>query len=222
MKNLLTQNSKMKKSIDGMHIVYNFGIEAGSTCPMKDTCASGCYAQSGTYRFSNVKKAYQYRTMVTRSNEFVERMNNEINTLLKKHTGLKLVIRIHDSGDFYNMEYLLKWIDIIKLNPNVKFYAYTKSLHLFDGNRKISAGGILPSNFGVIFSYGGKMDKYIKVDEDFHSKVFKTQEELLAAGYVNASDNDLIAALGENNKIGLVYHGIKKIENTEWLLPKVG
>lgn len=33
--------------------------------------------------------------------------------------------------------------------------------------------------------------------------------EQLKAGYDNAMDNDLVACLSDNHKIGLVYHGAK-------------
>jgi hypothetical protein len=39
------------------------------------------------------------------------------------------IVRIHVSGDFYSEAYFLAWIDVAKQRPDVKFYAYTKSLH---------------------------------------------------------------------------------------------
>jgi hypothetical protein len=38
-----------------------------------------------------------------------------------------------------------------------------------------------------------------------HARIFKTEQELIAEGYANASDNDLIA-IGNNPKIGLLSH----------------
>jgi hypothetical protein len=55
-----------------------------------------------------------------------------------------LVFRIHASGDFYNKEYFLKWIEIIKNNPDTKFYAYTRN-HTLDLSD-------LPTNFIVYYS----------------------------------------------------------------------
>jgi hypothetical protein len=49
-----------------------------------------------------------------------------------------------------------------------------------------------------------------------HAKVFDSEESLIEAGYVNASDNDLIAPFSDNKKIGLVYHGSKKYTKTGW------
>jgi hypothetical protein len=82
--------------------------------------------------------------------------------------------------------------------PHVHFYAYSKSLPLLANER-------LPSNFTLIKSLGGKADSSINPEIDRHAKIFKTMNELLSAGYSNASDNDLIA-IGNNPKIGLLVH----------------
>ena len=211
MTKLLTQNSKMKKS--GLGNIYNFGIPAFKsstglmTCPMAKACAVGCYARSGAYLFSNVAKAYEYRLAQTLKADFKDQIQTEINKLVKKHKTV--MIRIHDSGDFYNVEYVKKWFEIMQSNPSVSFYAYTKMITLFE-----SLKPELPSNFKLIYSYGGKEDAKIKAT-DRHSKVFETIEALKASGYVDTSSDDLMA-LGSNPKIGLVYHGNKNFENTSW------
>jgi hypothetical protein len=40
-------------------------------------------------------------------------------------------VRIHDAGDFYSLEYLLLWLEIVKACPNVTFYCYTKEVKMF-------------------------------------------------------------------------------------------
>jgi len=37
------------------------------------------------------------------------------------------VVRVHASGEFYSAEYVRKWIIIANLNPNITFFAYTRS-----------------------------------------------------------------------------------------------
>ncbi len=190
---LLTQNSKLKKTskLNGLR-VFNFGITAGLTCPQAGACAKFCYAKKGTYSWGNVKPAFQKRFEITKQDDFCELIFEEI---VNKQAD---IIRIHDSGDFYNMEYLSKWLKIIEALPHVKFYAYTKSLDLFEHVT-------LPDNFTVIYSMGEKLDNKIDVEYHHHSKVFKSLDELKAFGYSNASDDDLIA-IGEKNKMCLLYH----------------
>ncbi len=212
---LLTQNSKMRKTTTAS--VWNFGIPAFKsvtglvTCPAARACVSGCYARSGAYLFSNVAKAYEARLQVTLQSDFADQMQVEIDALKAKHK--KLVIRIHDSGDFYSLEYVNKWFEVINSNPSVKFYAYTKRVHLFKSLK------VLPDNFTLIYSYGGIDDRLIDVKKDRHSKVFETLKELKVARYIDVANDDLLA-LGKNKKVGLVYHGAKNYENTAW--SKVG
>lgn len=209
-KPLLTQNSKIKK-MSGPR-TFNFGIPAYrsstgfNTCPKAGACAAGCYATMGAYRFSNVAQAFEYRLQATLAADFVDVMSAEI----KKRRVERL--RIHDSGDFYNAEYVQKWFAIMRANPGVAFYAYTKQVLLF---KKLQRSGSVPENFTLIFSFGGTEDKKIDVKTDRHSWVFPSIEELQAAGYAAAHEDDAVA-LGPNPRIGLVYHGNKNLENTNW------
>jgi hypothetical protein len=196
MPKLLAQNSKMKKS---QVRLFNFGIPAFkskdgfNTCPNAGICAKYCYAKKGTYRFSNVTNAYEYRLAATMKDSFVDLMNHEIQQVKASH------VRIHDSGDFYSFQYFLKWKEIIEANPSVTFYAYTKQVKMFKGLS-------LPSNFTLIYSLGGKLDSMIDTETMRHSKIFESIEELEAQGYTNASNDDLIAINENNHRIGLLSH----------------
>lgn len=190
---LLTQNSKLKKTseLNGKK-VFNFGIPAQDTCLWAGECKKFCYASKGAYIWSNVKPAFERRLDATKRDDFPQVMIAEI---LKRKVD---ILRIHDSGDFYSREYLHKWFKIMESLPNVQFYAYSKSLPLFQGEK-------LPKNFILIKSEGGKRDDMINPEIDRHARIFKSEEELIASGYANASNNDLIA-IGNNQKIGLIAH----------------
>jgi hypothetical protein len=203
----LVRNSKIKKSEKR---TFNFGIPAYQsstglkTCPNAGACAKGCYALAGAYRFSNVAQAFERRLTATQDESFVHLMIQDIDRQRAER------IRIHDSGDFYNEEYLDRWIRIMRARPQVEFYAYTKMVSLFKRRSKD-----LPKNFTVIYSFGGTEDRLIDVKRDRHSLVFESEAQLKARGYSDASNQDDVA-LGKNPKIGLVYHGTKNIENTNW------
>lgn len=199
---LLTQNTKLKNTskIIGKR-VFNFGITAYKSitgkiiCPFADKCVKYCYAQKGAYSWSNVKPAFEKRYEITKQDNFIELMNKEIK---RKKVDF---LRVHDSGDFYSNSYIQKWFKIANQNPNVNFYAYTKSIPLFKGLA-------IPKNFDIIFSEGSKVDELINVETDRHAKIFNSVDELEKAGYINASKNDLNATkfFTNNHKVGLVYH----------------
>ena len=199
--NLLTQNAKMKKtSKENKAKIFNFSIpayktkEGKITCPFADSCVKYCYAQKGNYtRFPKIQELMEQKYKISKTNNFIPLMNEEI--IKKKATH----IRIHDSGDFYSPAYLNKWVDIATQNKEVIFYAYTKSIKFFVNGLK------LPKNLKIIFSEGSKTDNLINTAKHRHARIFKSKELLNAAGYINASDNDL-KAITDNKRVGLVYH----------------
>tara|TARA_R110000824_G_scaffold398548_1_gene602700 strand:- start:458 stop:1057 length:600 start_codon:yes stop_codon:yes gene_type:complete len=198
--NLLTQNSKLKKtSIENNARVLNFSLPAYKTitgktvCPFAKDCIKYCYAQKGNYKYPSVVKGLNNRYELSQTDEFVPKMNATI--ILERPTH----VRIHDSGDFYSIKYLQKWVQIAEHNKEVIFYAYTKSIKFFVD------GLLLPDNMKIIFSEGSKTDNLINAREHRHARIFKTSEELNAAGYIDASSNDL-QAITENKKVGLIFH----------------
>jgi len=202
---ILTQNDKMRKTSKENNIrLFNFGITAYQshstkkmTCPFAKDCIKFCYARKGSFIWTNTKKAYEKRYLLTKDIDlFKAKMMDAIKRRKATH------IRIHDSGDFYNFAYINIWFQIMRENENVIFYAYTKSKILFDRLRKID----IPQNFTIIYSLGSKNDDLINLKKDRHSKIFESETELLKAGYINASKNDLIAISKDNHKVGLIIH----------------
>ena len=199
--NLLTQNAKMKKtSKENKAKIFNFSIPAYKTrsgkitCPFADSCVKYCYAQKGNYtRFPVVQELMEQKYKISKTNNFIPLMNEEIRKKKATH------VRIHDSGDFYSPQYLNKWVDIATQNNDVIFYAYTKSIKFFVDGLK------LPKNLKIIFSEGSKTDNLINTSKHRHARIFKSKELLNAAGYIDASTNDL-KAITSNKKVGLVYH----------------
>jgi hypothetical protein len=217
---LLSQNAKMRKSSELAGVsLWNFGIPAFQsntglkTCPMATACVSGCYARQGAYIWDNVSQAYETRLKLTQSGHFIPLMVKQIETKLKtaKRRGLELVIRVHDSGDFYSDVYQQIWYCIAAKMPEVQFYAYTK---MISQSKRLDTIGLRPSNFKLIYSFGGKEDSLIDTAVDAHALVFPTEVELAANDYVDVSQNDMLVFT--TNKIGLTYHGVKGYSKTTW------
>ena len=219
-KTVLSQNAKMKRSSqNGIHL-YNWGIPAFKsrygtvTCPNARNCVSGCYARSGAYIWSNVASAFENRLSLSRTKGFEQVMVYHFDRLIKKHKDGLILIRVHDSGDFYSSQYQTSWYEMARVyqnEPRIQFYAYTKMV-----SQSEALSQYKPNNFRLIYSYGGAEDSQIDTDKHFHSKVFQNETDLLAAGYVDGTLDDTTAALGASRRIGLVYHGLKSYSKTNW------
>ena len=198
---ILTQNSKMRKTSASAGVrIFNFSIPAYKTksgkitCPFAADCVKFCYAQKGNYtRFPVVKESQEKKYLLTKEDNFVDLITAAIKRKKATH------IRIHDSGDFYSINYLLKWVNIANDNPGVTFYAYTKSIQFFKGCINI------PANMIIIYSEGSKKDELIDIAKDRHARIFQSIKELTGAGYIDASANDL-QAIQNNKKVGLIFH----------------
>ena len=83
--NLLTQNSKLKRTSKELGLrVFNFGIPAYKsasgklTCPFADECVKFCYAKKGAYIWSNVQPSFEKRYQLSKTDDFVYSMIDEI------------------------------------------------------------------------------------------------------------------------------------------------
>lgn len=190
---MLTRNSKMRATMPGL---YTFEIGAGpKQCPGAGECASVCYAKDGHYQQPVVKDAHARNFAATKRADFATKMTQEIWRLRPR------VVRIHSSGDFYSASYLLKWMTVMEMCPAVRFYCYTKMIPLFESVDE------WPENFTYVYSYGGRWDHMIDEGVDRHSKVFKSDADLKAAGYTDTHESDAPAMDPTIRRIGLVYHG---------------
>ena len=199
-------NTKLQKTAKEFGVrIFNFSIPAGNdklsgkiTCPFAGSCLKLCYAKRGMYRFGNVERALSKRYQASKEADFVQQITDE---LAKVKKDKQTYVRIHDSGDFYSPAYFAKWLEIARLNPSVRFYAYTKSHSFIRGIE-------LPENFDLIFSLGSKNDELINQETERHSRIFYSADEMKDNGYSDASYLDILATKWhtENHRIGLIIH----------------
>ena len=198
---LTNSNTKLKKSSKLNNAsIYAFDIPAYKTktgkitCPFAKDCVKYCYAQKGAHTWSPAQNKHNNNYLETKKDSFIDVIQDEINRK-RKITH----VRVHSSGDYYSPKYLDKWVTIARNNPDTIYYSYTKSVKMFkDLENK-------PENLKPIYSYGGKQDHLIDDKKDRHAKIFNNQAELLEAGYIDASGDDL-KALTSVKKVGLIYH----------------
>lgn len=201
-------NSKLKKTnfqvftLPAHHamIVQDGKLVRMQTCNSAGDCAGFCFAQMGTYQFTNsmVAHARNLQFIIDDPFGFMDQVIAEVN---KKKVAP--TVRIHDAGDFFNKAYRDLWFNIARACPQATFYIYTKEVHMFKQAQKEK---IVPANFQIVFSLGGKQDHLIDLDNDRHSRVFESLEACEAEGYVLSSNDDSNAANPQIKKLGLVFH----------------
>jgi hypothetical protein len=66
----------------------------------------------------------------------------------------------------------------------------------------------LPDNYDIIFSDSGKQKHLIDERKHRHTKIFQSSNDLVRAGYADASSVDLMATrwFNNTNKVGLIFH----------------
>jgi hypothetical protein len=109
--------------------IKTFNLPAGKSCPNMKDCYKTCYAKKAERIYPSAR--------ISRERNF--RLAKENTKILKqrilKHLEKGDVIRIHESGDFFSQEYLDMWYEIAKERPDVMFYTYSKTEHLWDWSK---------------------------------------------------------------------------------------
>lgn len=122
--------------------------------------------------------------------------------------GKKDGVRIHESGDFYNGEYLKAWMEVARRMPDTQFYAYTKSVPYVKAMEKELVD--IP-NLSITLSKGGKRDSEMGDVDVKESHVFNTPEEVLKAGLIVDLDDSLAQQKGgKESNFALLVHGTQE------------
>jgi len=122
-----------------------WSLPCRATCPGKTAmCSKYCYAWKAERMYPNVVDSRLQNFDDTREWTFEAEMTANIKRLNKK--GIYKYFRIHESGDFYSEEYFIKWLNIVKRFPDIKFLAFTKSKFV---KKYVDQ---LPDNFHIYFS----------------------------------------------------------------------
>ena len=137
-------NKKLVPNEKTGFIVWN--LPAVITCPYATkNCIKFCYARKAEKAYPDCLPARMDNFNRSRDPEtFITFMSAYIATIAEKGKKAEYIVRIHESGDFYNQTYTNAWFEIIRrvnaTTKKVKFIAYTKSFRFFDGVK-------LPRNF---------------------------------------------------------------------------
>lgn len=116
------------------------------TCREDAPCKKTCYACKGCQQIAVVQGAYyrNLRLYYDDPDNFFEQVYCKV-----KFSGLPKV-RLFDSGDFPDAEFLDRLVEVCKKTPNTKWMAFTKKYWIV--NEYIDKNGDLPKNLNIMFS----------------------------------------------------------------------
>lgn len=166
---ILGSNAKMSKSKAEGAITYDLTLPALSgivvdeetgefveivTCPGAGECQLYCYARKGGYVMfpaSSMSAAQALNFLVNHPEDYMKMFDSEVKKTkgqADKH-GIRLLVRIHDAGDFFSKDYYNLMMDVARNNQDVKFYFYTKM-------GELATDSSAPPNVVSQFSPGAK------------------------------------------------------------------
>lgn len=152
---LSEKNKKLVPNSETKFLIWN--LPAIVTCPHATAnCKKFCYAIKAETAYPTCKPCRDRHFEISRRADFADRMIYSIESYLIKPSykaAKKIIVRIHESGDFYNAAYMGAWFDIAKHfkgDKRVVFMAYTKSMPYVDTLAK--AGRDIPHNMVMRFS----------------------------------------------------------------------
>lgn len=139
---------KLKRTNDRKVVSYSgvknaFGLPSGKrfSCPgATSVCESICYAGAIETQYPAVRDLLSNNWQIV-SNSTREEMVGHLSEMIaefradslryqSKGKNAELKFRIHWDGDFFSEDYTLAWAEVIRAFPDVKFWAYTRSLSL--------------------------------------------------------------------------------------------
>jgi len=209
---------KLEKKIKGQ--VWTFSLLSGHTCPYAKECQSRaiespsgklsvqdgphtlfrCFSASQEAFYRNVYNSRKSNmALVELAAKSVADAAKLIVSMLPKKCR---AMRIHVGGDFKTQNYFDAWLEAARMQADVVFYAYTKSLPFW-----VSRLGMIPNNFVLTASYGGYKDELIAKYGLRYSKVVFSKSE--AKQLKLPIDHDDSHAYKPGGNFALLIHGIQ-------------
>lgn len=207
-------NAKLGKSI------WTFSLPAGHTCPGASLCLARadmdtgkikdgakqqfrCYAASDESRYPSTRRSRWHNfTLLTQCGS----KENMIKLIQDSLPDGAQTVRIHVSGDFFSQAYFDAWVDVCTSNPDIEFYAYTKSLHFVEKSDKP-----IPDNLTLTASMGGKYD-HIAAEQKLPTAVVVSHPDEAKALKLEIDHDDSHARAGSGD-FALLLHGVQPKES---------
>jgi len=191
-----------------------FNLPAGHTCPFAKECLSKanpltgkivdgahcrfrCFSASAEAQHKNARNSRWHNFRLLFRKTTLEMADLICRSLPEKTT----LVRIHESGDFFNQNYFDAWLETAVRNPHIRFYAYTKAIPFW-----LARLDKIPSNLRLTASLGGTHDDLAEKHNLKTAYVAFSESEANIRGL--EIDHDDTLAHGDNEKsFALLIHG---------------
>lgn len=199
--------------------IYSFDLLSGHSCPFAQKCLSKavvtdegrriqdgpktefrCYSASQEVLFTGVYNLRKGNFDALRGKSKKE-MFSILESALPKNAG---IVRIHAAGEYFSQDYFDAWLSIARFNPDILFYAYTKALPYW-----VNRISMIPNNFILTASYGGRKDEMIQAYSLRSVKVINHPDE--ANGLeIDHTDEHACRPSLINKDFCLILHGVQR------------
>lgn len=207
-------NSKTGNNGSVFEKIFVWNLPPVITCPgISDWCRQNCYNADNRYEKFPIFKWCENLWWVLNDKE---KLCEKISLQLKDCKKRKAAVRIHSSGDFFSKDYIAFWKDIIRKNPNIYFWAYTRSWAVDELVDDIIGLNVL-DNMNLILSWDETMVH--PIDGFAKSIVYSSNEEINLAlerkdgivcpeqyGLVSSCADCGICISGDLNNIYFILH----------------
>lgn len=124
--------------------IYSLTLEERATCPTNCEQWDNCYGDNMPFghRFNHT------------DDKFIYLLDAQLEHLNRKHTE-GFVVRLHVLGDFYNLKYLLQWVQWLNQFNNLRVFGYTHhpfKSELGDAIKEINSSHTYSHRFRIRFS----------------------------------------------------------------------
>ena len=167
-------NKKLKRNDNSYFLIWS--LPSVVTCPYATSlCKKSCYAKKAERQYKQVLPCRERNLQESRKSSFVADMVQSITyyTNLPKNKDKQCFFRIHESGDFYNLPYLIKWMQIAEQLPDVTFTAYTKSVSFVNAVRSH-----IPKNLVIRYSiWDDTREKDVQLAQKLNLPIFTAKDK---------------------------------------------
>ena len=98
-----------------------WSITPVASCLNCEQCKKHCYALFPYRFYPAVKVSWDKNFSLAKTGEFQQHIIHQLESIKKCDS-----VRIHVAGDFFSVDYIRQWHEIIKKFPAIKFYGYSK------------------------------------------------------------------------------------------------